>query len=404
MKDLSINIQYSKFKAISILTMLSMMGLLASDIYLPAMPSMSSYFQVNSVRLQQTIGIFLFGLAVFQLIYGPLSDQIGRKKIIITGVCFYIIGSLGSAFAHSIYILLFFRLIQAIGACSGLVLGRTIIADIFPQNKITNVYNIIYPLVAASPAIAPIIGGYLVSYFSWKASFIFVGTFGLLLLFLMRDLPETLQKEQKKFSISSIFYDYFVIIKNLRFWGLTVIVFSVYGAWFIYLTQSPFIFINTLHYSSREVGFFYIPLAISIYIGNILSKKLKSSYGIEVSLTVGCLFFLSGAVLLFIIPLLKYISNALQLIIPMSLLAISNGFILPLGIPAAISLNPDRSGSGSGLIGFFQIFFSALCASFIGEVFGVGIYVMSGSILFLSIASCIFYWYSKIISKQQLSL
>lgn len=205
MKDLSINIQYSKFKAISILTMLSMMGLLASDIYLPAMPSMSSYFQVSSVRLQQTIGIFLFGLAVFQLIYGPLSDQIGRKKIIITGVCFYIIGSLGSAFAHSIYILLFFRLIQAIGACSGLVLGRTIIADVFPQNKITNVYNIIYPLVAASPAIAPIIGGYLVSYFSWKASFIFVGTFGLLLLFLMRDFPETLQKEQKKFLLVQYF-------------------------------------------------------------------------------------------------------------------------------------------------------------------------------------------------------
>ena len=98
------------------------------------------------------------------------------------------------------------------------------------------------------------------------------------------------------------------------------------------------------------------------------------------------------------------ISSALQLIIPMSLLAISNGFILPLGIPAAISLNPDKSGSGSGLVGFLQIFFSAICASFVGEFLGVSIFVMSSTILLLSIFASGFYWISKRISNQVINL
>lgn len=398
------NIKYNKTKVLVILTMLSMMGLLASDIYLPAMPTMVNYFHVNSAKLQQTIGIFLLGLSFFQLVYGPLSDQIGRKKIILFGVLLYVLGSFGCAVSTNIYLLLFFRLIQAIGACSGLVLGRTIIADIFPPKEITNVYNIIYPLVAASPAIAPIIGGYLVNHFYWESNFIFVGIFGLILLFLLKDFPETAPAKKKKFCFGSILQDYAVIIKNLRFWGLTVIVFCVYGAWFIYLTQSPFIFIDQLHYKSLDVGFFYIPLACSIYIGNLLSKKIKLKYGIELALSVGCIFFLFGALLMAMITFFFNISSALQLIIPMSLLAISNGFILPLGIPAAISLNPDKSGSGSGLVGFLQIFFSAICASFVGEFLGVSIFVMSSTILLLSIFACGFYWISKRISNQVINL
>ena len=207
------NIKYNKTKVLVILTMLSMMGLLASDIYLPAMPTMVNYFHVNSAKLQQTIGIFLLGLSFFQLVYGPLSDQIGRKKIILFGVLLYVLGSFGCAVSTNIYLLLFFRLIQAIGACSGLVLGRTIIADIFPPKEITNVYNIIYPLVAASPAIAPIIGGYLVNHFHWESNFIFVGIFGLILLFLLKDFPETAPAKKKKFCFGSILQDYAVIIK-----------------------------------------------------------------------------------------------------------------------------------------------------------------------------------------------
>lgn len=381
---------YSKLKVIIILTMLSMMGLLASDIYLPAMDTMMLHFQTSEVNIQITIGIYLLGLAIFQLIYGPLADQIGRRPIIIFGIIFYILGSLGCSVSPSMHTLIIFRFIQAIGACSGLVLGRVLIADIFPSNVITNIYNIIYPLVAASPAIAPIIGGYLVTYLGWEANFIFISIFGLILLGLFINFPETLN-HKKKFSVQTLIADYIDIAHSIKFWGLVAIICCVYSVWFIYLTQSPFIFLNKLNYTPRVVGYFYVPLALSIYLGSLLSKAIKRHYGIEVALYVGCGFFLMGACLLYASLNFFNINTAWQLIIPMSLLAISNGFILPLGIPAAISLKQGKAGSASGLVGFFQIFLSAACSSLIAKMLGTSAFIMSSSILALSIISIIFY-------------
>lgn len=398
------NIKYSKFKAIMILTMLSMMGLLASDIYLPAMKKMMFHFNTTEANIQLTIGVYLLGLAIFQLIYGPLSDQIGRKKIVFLGILLYMAGSIGCGFSYNIYELVGFRFIQAIGACSGLVLGRAIMADIFPPNEITNIYNIIYPMVAASPAIAPIIGGYLVTYLGWQSNFFFVGIFSFILMLLFFNFPETLMREKKRFSIKVLISDYFDISRSIRFWGLCSIICCVYSAWFIYLTQSPFIFMNKLHYTPKEVGYFYIPLAISIYIGNILSKRIKKWGGIEFALYIGCGFFLMGACSLAVSLNLFYISSALQLILPMALLAISNGFILPLGIPSAISLKPGKSGSASGLVGFFQILFSALSSSFVAKIFGTSPFTMSLSILILAIVSIIFYLFTIKLSDIKIAL
>lgn len=397
-------INYSKTKTIAILTMLSMMGLLASDIYLPAMHKMMIHFDTSEANIQLTISIYLLGLSIFQLIYGPLSDQIGRKNIIVCGVVFYIAGSIGCSFAHNLYELLFFRFIQAIGACSGLVLGRAIMADIFPASEITNIYNIIYPLVAASPAIAPIIGGYLVTYFGWQSNFIFIGFFGLILLLLFINFPETLKNTKKNFSGRTLILDYISISKSARFWGLTGIICCVYSAWFIYLTQSPFIFMGKLNYLPKEVGYFYIPLAVSIYFGNLLSKKIKFNLGIEFALYIGCGFFFIGAFSLFISLNLFQINSPLQIICPMALLAISNGFILPLGIPSAISLQPGKAGSASGLVGFFQIFFSALSSSLVAKVMGTSAFTMSISILILAVISITCYLFSIKMSSIRIKL
>lgn len=384
--------------------MLSMMGLLASDIYLPAVSKMKLFFHTTEANIQLTIGVYLLGLSLFQLIYGPLSDQIGRKKIIIFGIVLYIVGSIGCSLSPNIYTLIAFRFVQSIGACAGLVIGRAVMSDIFPANEITNIYNIIYPLVAASPAIAPIIGGYLVTYLAWRSNFIFIGIFGLVLLILFINFPETLTKQKKSFLIKVLVSDYIDISKSIRFWGLTVMICCVYSAWFIYLTQSPFIFMAKLSLQPKEVGYLYIPLALSIYMGNVLSKRIKKLFGIEVALYVGCGFFMYGAIALYISLNIFTVVSALQLILPMALLAVSNGFILPLGIPSAISLCSGKSGSASGLVGFFQICFSALSSSLIANTLGISASIMSSSILVLAISSIILYMTVKKISRQQITI
>lgn len=175
-------------------------------------------------------------------------------------------------------------------------------ADIFPARELTGVYNIIYPLVSSSPAIAPIVGGYLSTYIGWRANFVFIFLFGLVLLFLFKSFPETLQKEKRQFLISRILSDYVEVSSSLRFWGLIGIISSMYGSWFIYLTQSPFIFMSHLHFSGNTMGYFYIPLAISVYFGNLVGKKIKTIFGTEMTLNIGCLLFFFGAILLVIYP------------------------------------------------------------------------------------------------------
>lgn len=163
-----------------ILAMMSSMGLLASDIYLPAMPSLSEALSTTDSSLQLTLGVYLFGLAISQIFVGFLSDIYGRRKILLIGFLIYVIASICCSFSSSIQTLIVFRFIQAIGASTGLVVGRATISDQFSLKEATNIYNIIYPIVAISPAIAPLIGGYIVTFFGWQATFEFVAIYGII--------------------------------------------------------------------------------------------------------------------------------------------------------------------------------------------------------------------------------
>ena len=223
-----------------ILAMMSSMGLLASDIYLPAMPNLATALSTTDSSLQLTLGIYLFGLAISQIFIGFLSDIYGRRKILLLGFSVYTTASIFCSFSHSIETLIIFRFIQSIGASAGLVVGRATISDQFSLKEATNIYNIIYPIVAISPAIAPFIGGYISTFFGWQATFEFVAIYGAVLLIVsFFFLKETnINRGHKK--IFHIFHDYTSLISNTRFLSYVLPVCLVYGAWFTYLSQSTF--------------------------------------------------------------------------------------------------------------------------------------------------------------------
>ncbi len=376
----------SFYMTIVILTMMSMMGLLASDIYIPGLDVLTRDLNASPQNIQLTIGVYLSGLAVFQLFYGPLSDRFGRKPVILIGFAIYIIGSIAAACVQTVDQLLVARLFQACGACAGLVVGRAIIADWFDATQAPKVYNIIYPLVAASPAIAPLIGGYLISYLGWRSTFIFVFLFGVILMILtLLFIQESKDPEQRShIHPRVIFSNYGVILKESRFWQYVIAVFTLYGAWFTFLTQAVFLY-SKMGYSTTQIGYFYIPLAIAIYLGNLLCKAFSHRYGGESAFIFGLGLFFVGALLLTLMNSFIHVSHAWQLIIPMAVVAMSNGIILPLGMSFAIGLKPSISGSASGMVGFFQIGFSSLCASWFGHLFGISGIVMSLEILTLSV-------------------
>lgn len=377
-----------------ILAMMSSMGLLASDIYLPAMPNLASALSTTDSSLQLTLGIYLFGLAISQIFIGFLSDIYGRRIVLLLGFCIYIVAAICCSYSCSIQTLIIFRFIQAIGASAGLVVGRATISDQFSLKEATNIYNIIYPIVAISPAIAPLIGGYISTFFGWQATFEFVAIFGIILLIIsFFFLKETnLNREPKK--LLYILHDYPSLVSNSTFLSYVIPICLVYGAWFTYLSQSTFLF-NEMGYTQHSVGYFYIPLAMMIYVGNLAGKKLMNVWTSEKVFYVGLLSFLCGSLLFFIFNLFSDMNYAFEIIIPMSIVSISNGIVLPLGIASAINIFKDKSGVASGLVGFAQIGFSGLCASFIGKLFGISIFVLVITILIMSILATLSHHFLK---------
>lgn len=378
------------------LTMMSMMGLLASDVYIPGLHDLTISLHATRHQVQQTIGVYLLGLAVFQLIYGPLSDHFGRKPVLLCGFIIYTVASFQCAVVTSIHQLMIWRFIQSCGACSGLVVGRAVISDLYSVDESHKIYNIIYPLVAASPAIAPFIGGYLISWFHWPATFIFVGFFGLLLIMMtIFHLKESKDKAGRTdFHVLATLKGYLIVICDYQYWSYLVAVFTLYGAWFIFLTQSTFTY-STIGYSASEIGHFYIPLVLSYIVSSIFCKRFLKTGSKESIFKIGLACFFVGALIMVVMTQCTTIHAAWQLIAPMCIVVFSNGIILPVGISTAVGLKPNYSGSASAVLGFFQIGFPSFCTSFFGQWFGVSSTSMAIEILSLSLVATSFYFILK---------
>lgn len=363
--------------------MLSAFGLIASDIYLPAMPEMTREFAVDAGQMSQTLSAYLLMLAFGQLLYGPLADWLGRKPVLVVGVALYIAGSLGCAVADSYTMFLVWRMVEAAGAAAGLVIGRTLIADTCSPKASASVYAMVYPLVSLSPALAPLIGGHLAVAFGWHADFIFVAGFGLLTLLRVISLAET--RPQNRRHAVSPFTGLGQICADADFWRYALIVCCIYSAWFIYLTQSPFLFAR-LNISEEMRGWLYIPLTAGIISANLLSRRLLDRWRYEGIVRAGILFFMLGG-LAYMLALLTHVTGVLAILLPMCLVSLANGSSLSLAVSGAISGRHGQRATASGLIGFLQIGSAALLATAVSAGLGVSQAVLGGSVLLLSLVA-----------------
>lgn len=371
----------TRFSLILIVSMLSAFGLIGSDVYLPTMPAMAVEFQVAAWRMSQTISAYLIVLAVAQLFYGPLSDRWGRKPVLIGGIALYVLGSIGCACTVGFSGFLAWRMVQALGAAAGLVIGRAIIADTCNKQESAKVYSVVYPLVSLSPALAPALGGYLAAWFGWRADFLFVAAFGvftlLLVLTMLRETrPIDLGANQPFSGISEV-------LRDRTFVRYTVVVCAIYCSWFVYLTQSPFIF-RQLGLSETVSGWLYVPLTVGIIFANIISRNLieRVSYDGIVAAGVGCFIF--GA-LAFLLSHALHLSGAVGIVLPMFFVSLSNGSSLSLCVSGAIASKHGRAATASGLIGFFQIGSASLASYAVSALFGTGIPVLAAAILVFSL-------------------
>ncbi|MDE9433381.1 multidrug effflux MFS transporter [Xenorhabdus bovienii] len=358
----------SSLSFIILMAFLSMGGLISSDIFLPALSKMGGYYHVSESSVQSAIAIFLFGIAFSQLIYGPLSDCLGRKKILIFGVIIWLISTIGIFYSTHISELILLRLFQGVGACAGITLSRAIINDLMGKEEAAHLYLIIFPFVGMSPAVAPMIGGVLSEYYGWKSCFLFLTLFitttlMLCLLVLKESLPV---EKRQKLNVKSVLVSTYQALGNKEFLYYAAIPCFAYTAYFSYLIESPFI-LTTMGLPEKYVGYTYIMLSLSYVLGNLTAKKLSHQQGMEKTISLGYIIFTIGGIA-FTVQMFLSSCPLLTSVLTISVLTFGNGFLLPLGTASAIAAHTQSAGTASGVMGTLQLGSAGMTSLFIGYI------------------------------------
>ncbi|WP_375657238.1 multidrug effflux MFS transporter [Bartonella sp. CM120XJJH] len=355
---------------IVLIVCLSTGGLISTDIFLPALGEMRQYYQVTQSQIQSAVAVFLLALALGQLIYGPLSDNFGRKKTLLLGLFLWLFTTLGVIYTVHIHAFLVLRFLQGLGACAGLVLSRAIINDLLDKKAAGKLYLIVFPFIGMSPALAPFIGGLLIQAFHWQSTFIFLSFFIFLTILLCCFvLTETLPPQKRQhFSPVGFMKAYLGVLRNKQFIFYALIPCFSYAAYFAYIVESPFL-LTTLGLSPIHISYSYIGVSLPYILGNLLARWFFERESMEKTVGRGYIIFVIGGVL-FAVQMYLSPWPLVTSFMAIAVLTFGNGFLLPLGTALAISSHPKAAGAASGVMGSLQLGSAALSAAVIGKISG----------------------------------
>lgn len=349
-----------------VLAAIACSGTLAMHMFVPALPAVVRELGTTPVAAQLTLTVYLIGIAAGQLIYGPLSDRFGRRPVLIASLAVFLAASLMAAFAPSIQWLVAARVVQALGACGGLVLGRAMARDGATPEQAARQLALLVMVMTASPAIAPLLGGTVATVFGWRSIFGLLGAAaaGLLLLALV-SLPETSQSRAPLPGARALLAVYGRLLRRRDFRAYAIGGACMSTSIYAFLSASPFLFTELLQRPSSEVGLYYMAVVAGITLGSWLASRLAARWRIEGLLLAGAGLGMVGAGGLVVLDLAHALSVP-GVIAAMSLFALGAGVTSPVATSRAISVDPQRIGAAAGLYGCLQMTFGAFCTLLAG--------------------------------------
>jgi MFS transporter, DHA1 family, multidrug resistance protein len=358
-------------------------GTLGMHLIIPALPATAQALRVSASAVQLTITLYLVGLAVGQLLYGPISDRLGRRPVLIGGLALFTAAGVLTALASSIGTLIVARVLQALGGCAGLVLGRAIVRDAATADRAAAQLALLTLVMAMAPAIAPAIGGYATAWAGWRAGFAILAVIGaaataLAVLF----LPETNKRGGGRRSM---------LMPSLRLLGSRAFCgYAIGGActttsFYAFMAASPFIFIDRLHRTEQQVGLYYMVLMLGVAAGGLLGNRLAGRVRPAYVLRLANGLAVAGALAF----TLAYATDRLSVatvVGSIALFMMGAGLASPFAITGAVSVNPQAIGAASGLYGFVQMTYGALCTVAVetwnpGSVLTVAIVLLGSAIV-----------------------
>lgn len=340
-------------------------GPMALNMFMPSVPGLTADLQTTGAMAQLTLTVYLLGTAFSQLVYGPLSDQFGRRPVLIAGISVFIIASVMCAMASSIEFLIGARLLQSFGGSAGMVLTRAMIRDKHDEKSSASVLGYVTMAWAVAPLISPTIGGYLDQASGWRMTFWVLaagGVFALLLAYI--NLPET-NVDRSQTTKRSRFANYKLLLKNRKFMWLSTTMAFTSGVFFSFLGGAPFLMIDVLHRLPLDYGAWFSVVALGYMVGNFLSGKLSRRTDTNKMIAAGIVLTMIAAVF----PLIWALNDSLTpllLFLPTSIIALGAGITIPSATAATLSTDPKAIGSAAGLAGFIQSIAGAGAAQVVG--------------------------------------
>ncbi|MDP1835310.1 MAG: multidrug effflux MFS transporter [Chlamydiales bacterium] len=347
----------SKAVLLSIVILIACLAGIASDIYAPSLPAISASLKTPISLVQWSMAIYMLGLSLSQLIYGPLSDAFGRRPALALGLLIFLCGSAVCYFASDIDLLIYGRLIQGCGAGACAALWRSTFRDVFAGEELAVYGSYLSVIMVFVVPTAPALGGYFQEYFGWQSSFIFLAVYAvvalLMVIFLFKETSQ--HHDRSRLTPSFIIVTYGQLLKNRVFMGYTISVFLTYGAFFSWFAVGPILLIDRLEYSPVQFGWVsFAALGGAMALGSFTNARLVRYFGLYAMLRFGWSMTFAAGIMMLLAHWVVGVS-ALFIIIPVLMFYLGSTFIFANTFAGAFAKVGKIAGFAGALYGALQI-------------------------------------------------
>ncbi|GAA3118992.1 multidrug effflux MFS transporter [Streptosporangium carneum] len=338
---------------------LSAFGPLSMDLYLPVLPELGRAMRTTDALAQLTMSMCMVGLALGQLLAGPISDRIGRRRPLVVGVATYAVASLLCALAPDIWSLIGLRLVQGLAGAAGLVIARAMVRDLFDGDAAARVFSLLILVSGLAPVVAPLVGGQLARFTDWRGMFVALAVIGLLLFLAALGLPETLTQDARHTGgLRATGRQFAVLVRDRAFVGYALVLSLAGCSLFVYITLSPFVLQDRYGVTAQVFSAIFAVNSLGIMAGGNLNGVLVGRFGARRMLGIGLVTGLAGALAALVGVLAGW---GLPGLLPGLFVAVSSiGLVSPNANALAMSPHGERAGTASALLGVLQFLIGAV--------------------------------------------